>query len=125
MDGISEPQHNLDGHIDNVEVLITWLELRSNMRYTRRYISVNGCGAHTRTNSKMSAHYMTHKLQRLCVHLLLFARAIAHARPPTRFALTLRVEWPKSHQDQILLQVIHTFGIREAQQSINHVKSNK
>jgi hypothetical protein len=52
--------------------------IRSNMRYLRRYISPNGSSAHARADSKMSAHYMTHK-QRLCVHLLPFARAIAHA----------------------------------------------
>jgi ABC-type uncharacterized transport system ATPase subunit len=48
------------------------------MRYLRRYISPNGLGAHALTDSKMSAHYMTHK-QRLCDHLLRVARAIAHA----------------------------------------------
>jgi hypothetical protein len=57
------------------------------MRYIRRYNSPNGSGAHTRTDSKMSAHYVTHK-QRLCVKLLPFPRGIAHANPPTRFPLT-------------------------------------
>jgi hypothetical protein len=71
------------------------------IRYLRRYISPNGSNAHARTDNKISAQYMMHK-ERLCVHLLQFARAIAHANPPTRFPLTLRVGWPKGHQYQIM-----------------------
>jgi hypothetical protein len=59
-DGMSERQHNLNGHIGSIEVWITWLELRINMRYLRQYISPNGSSAHARTDSKMSAQFMTH-----------------------------------------------------------------
>jgi hypothetical protein len=55
-DGINEPQHILNGHIGNIKVQITWLELRSNMRYLRRYNSPNGSCAHARARTIKCPH---------------------------------------------------------------------